>query len=131
MSLEPHRTVNVAVQVLPLTDDPYPPIEKAIDVIRDSGIEYEVDAMETVTPRPTASSFKKGRGVMEGPLDRLLEIARAAHLACMEGGAEQAVTGTPRHSTDSFAEGRGVIKTGDRRLGTTIAAKVDRYRGQA
>jgi uncharacterized protein YqgV (UPF0045/DUF77 family) len=101
MSLDPHRTVNVAVQVLPLTDDPFPLIEKAIRVIRDSGVRHEVDAMETV---------------MEGPLDQLLAIARAAHLACMEGGAEQAVT---------------IIKIGDRRLGTTIAAKVDRYRGPA
>jgi hypothetical protein len=49
------------VQVLPLTDDPYPLIEKAIEVNR----------------------------------------------------------------------GRGVIKIGDRRLGTTIAAKVDAYRAQA
>jgi uncharacterized protein YqgV (UPF0045/DUF77 family) len=101
MSLDPQRTVNVAVQVLPLTGDPFALIEKAIDVIRASGVTYEVDAMETV---------------MEGPLDRLLEIAREAHLACMEGGAEQAVT---------------VIKIGDRRGGTTIAAKVDKYRGQA
>jgi len=47
---------------------------------------------------------------------RLPEIARQAHLACMEGGAEQVVT---------------VIKIGDRRLGTTIAEKVDKFRGQA
>ncbi|HKY83932.1 MAG TPA: thiamine-binding protein [Anaerolineales bacterium] len=50
---------------------------------------------------------------MEGPLDRLLEIARLAHLACMKGGARQAVT---------------VIKIGDRRSGSTIAEKVDKSR---
>ena len=115
MSLNPNRTVNVAVQVLPLTSDPFPLIHKAIAVIRASGVTYEVDAMETVTPRPTAGFLKEGRGVMEGPLDRLLEIARQAHFACMEGGAEQVVT---------------VIKIGDRRLGTTIAEKVDKFRGQ-
>jgi uncharacterized protein (TIGR00106 family) len=98
MSLDPQRTVNVAVQVLPLADAPFPLIERAIAVIRESGVTHEVDAMETV---------------MEGPLDRLLEVARAAHLACMEAGAEQAVT---------------VIKIGDRRTGTTIAGKVDKYR---
>jgi uncharacterized protein YqgV (UPF0045/DUF77 family) len=101
MSLNPNRTLNVAVQVLPLTSDPFPLIHKAIAVIQASGVTYEVDAMETV---------------MEGPLDRLLEIARQAHLACMEGGAEQVVT---------------VIKIGDRQVGTTIAEKVDRFRGQA
>jgi len=101
MSLNPNRTVNVAVQVLPLTSDPFPLIHKAIAVIRASGVTYEVDAMETV---------------MEGPLDRLLEIARQAHLACMEDGAEQVVT---------------LIKIGDRQLGTTIAEKVDKFRGQA
>ena len=101
MALNPNRTVNVAVQVLPLTSDPFPLIHKAIAVIQASGVTYEVDAMETV---------------MEGSLDRLLEIARQAHLACMEGGAEQVVT---------------LIKIGDRRLGTTIAEKVDKFRGQA
>ena len=101
MPLDPERTVNVAVQVLPLADDPFPLIDRAIAVIQESGVSYEVDAMETV---------------MEGPLDRLLAIARAAHLACMEGGAEQAVT---------------IVKIGDRRDGTTIAGKVDKFRGKA
>jgi uncharacterized protein YqgV (UPF0045/DUF77 family) len=98
MTLNPNRTVNVAVQVLPLTGYPYPLIERAIAVIQASGVTHEVDAMETV---------------MEGPLDRLLEIARQAHLACMEAGAPQTVT---------------LIKIGDRRAGTTIAEKVDKYR---
>ena len=116
MSLNPNRTVNVAVQVLPLTSDPFPLINKAIAVIQASGVTHEVDAMETVTPRPTAGFLKEGRGVMEGPLDRLLEIARQAHLACMEDGTAQAVT---------------IIKIGDRSGGTTIAEKVDKFRGQA
>jgi len=98
MTLDPQRTVNVAVQVLPLTADPYPLVERAIAVIQASGVVHEVDAMETV---------------MEGPLDHLLEIARQAHLACMEGGAEQTVT---------------LIKIGDRRSGASIAEKVDKFR---
>jgi len=50
---------------------------------------------------------------MEGPLDRLLQIARRAHLPCMEAGAQQTVT---------------VTKIGDRRSGTTIAEKVGKFR---
>ena len=116
MSLNPNRTVNLAVQVLPLTTDPFPLIDKAIAVIQASRVTYEVDAMETVTPRPTAGFLKEGRGVMEDPLDRLLEVARQAHLPCMESGAAQAVT---------------IIKIGDRRGGTTIAEKVDKFRRKA
>jgi uncharacterized protein YqgV (UPF0045/DUF77 family) len=97
MTLDPQRTVNVAVQVLPLTADPTPLVECAI----------------AVTPRPSMEVSGEGRGVMEGPLDRLLEIARQAHLARMEGGAEQTVT---------------PIKIGDRRSGATIAEKVDKFR---
>ena len=97
MTLDPQRTVNVAVQVLPLTDDPTPLVERAI----------------AVTPRPSMEFSGEGGGVMERPLDRLLEIARQAHLACMEGGAEQTVT---------------LIKIGDRRSGASIAEKVDKFR---
>jgi uncharacterized protein YqgV (UPF0045/DUF77 family) len=49
---------------------------------------------------------------MEATLDRLLEIARQAHLACMEAGAERVVT---------------VIKIADARRGTTIADRVGAY----
>ena len=97
MTLDPNRTVNVAVQVLPLADDPYPIVERAI----------------AVTPRPSIEFSKEGRGVMEGPLDRLLEIARQAHLTRMEAGAAQTFT---------------LIETCDRRSGTTIAENVGRFR---
>lgn len=96
--LDPNRTVNVAVQVLPLTADAYPVVDRAIAVIAASGVTYEVGPMETV---------------MEGPLDQLLDIAKAAHLACFEAGAEQVVT---------------VIKIGDRAGGTTMREKTARYR---
>jgi uncharacterized protein (TIGR00106 family) len=98
MSLDPNRTVNVSVQVLPLSEDVYPIVDRAIAVIADSGVKYEVGPMETT---------------MEGPLDRLLEVAKAAHLACFEGGAERVVT---------------IIKIGDAASGTTIAEKVTKYR---
>ena len=71
MTLDPNRTVNVAVQVLPLADDPYPIMERAIavtprpsiefswegrGVIQARGVRHEVDAMETVTPPPSVNS---------------------------------------------------------------------------
>jgi uncharacterized protein (TIGR00106 family) len=96
--MDPNRTVNVAVQVLPLVPDPYPVVDRAIRVIQDSGVKHEVGPMETT---------------MEGPLDQLLEVAKAAHLACFERGAEMVVT---------------IIKIGDAVAGTTIEEKVARYR---
>jgi uncharacterized protein YqgV (UPF0045/DUF77 family) len=54
--------VNVAVQVLHLAADPFPLIERAICVIRASGVTHEVDAMETLTPRPSLWSFKEAAG---------------------------------------------------------------------
>lgn len=98
-TLDPNRTVNVAVQVLPLVEDVYPVVDRAIAVIAQSGVRYEVGPMETV---------------MEGPLDRLLEVARAAHLACFEAGAARVMT---------------IIKIGDQTCGTTIDEKVGKYRG--
>jgi uncharacterized protein (TIGR00106 family) len=98
MFLDPNRTVNVSVQVLPLMRDAYPMVDRAIKAIADSGVYYEVGPMETV---------------MEGPLDRLLDVAKAAHLACMQAGAEQVVT---------------LIKIGDRATGTSIEEKLAKYR---
>lgn len=97
-SLDKNRTVNVAVQVLPLAEDVYPIVDRAIAAIAAAGVRYEVGPMETV---------------MEGPLDALLEAAKAAHLACFEAGAEKVVT---------------IIKIGDAREGTTIDEKVGKYR---
>jgi len=100
MTLDPERTVNVAVQVLPLHEDAYRMVGRAIGVIADSGVKYEVDPMETV---------------MEGPLDTLLEVAKQAHLACFEAGAERVVT---------------LIKIGDSTSGTSIEEKVAKYRSR-
>jgi uncharacterized protein (TIGR00106 family) len=98
MTLDANRTVNVGVQVLPLAEDVYPIVDRAIEVIAASGVKYEVGPMETV---------------MEGSLDRLLEVAKAAHLACFEAGAGRVMT---------------IIKIGDQTCGTTIEEKVGKYR---
>jgi uncharacterized protein (TIGR00106 family) len=97
--INPNRTVNVAVQVLPLTtEDVYAVVDQAIAVIASSGVKYEVNAMETV---------------MEGDLDTLLDVAKRAHLACLEAGAQKVVT---------------IIKIGDSPDGTTIDEKLGKYR---
>jgi uncharacterized protein (TIGR00106 family) len=98
MNLEKNRTVNVAVQVLPLVENAYPIVDRAIQVISESGVKFEVGPMETV---------------MEGPLDQLLEVAKSAHLACFTAGIDKVVT---------------IIKIGDQRSGTTIDEKVRKYR---
>jgi uncharacterized protein (TIGR00106 family) len=98
MNLDQNRTVNVAVQVLPLVEDAYPIVDQAIQIISESGVKYEVGPMETV---------------LEGPLDQLLEVAKSAHLACFTAGADKVVT---------------IIKIGDQRSGTTIDEKVEKYR---
>jgi uncharacterized protein (TIGR00106 family) len=93
-----NRTVNVSVQVLPLVEDVFAVVDRAIAVIAGSGVKYEVGPMETV---------------MEGQLDQLLSVAKAAHLACLEAGAPRVVT---------------IIKIGDALEGTTIEEKVGKYR---
>jgi uncharacterized protein (TIGR00106 family) len=98
MKLDPDRTLNVAVQVLPLGGDVFKIVDHAISVIASRGIRYEVGPMETV---------------MEGKLDDLLDAAKAAHLACFDAGAESVMT----H-----------IKIGDHVSGTTIEDKVGKYR---
>lgn len=96
--LDPARTVNLAVQVLPLAEDAYPVVDAAIAAIDASGLRYQVGPMETV---------------MEGPLDRLLEAARAAHLACFRAGADRVVT---------------ILKIEDARAGASMDAKLAPYR---
>ena len=98
--MDAKRTVNVSVQVLPINKGGYEVVDKAIAVIAASGVKYEVCPMETV---------------MEGPLDQLLDVAKAAHLACFEAGAERVVT---------------FIKIGDSVGGTTIEEKMAKYRAE-
>ena len=93
------RTVNVSVQVLPLVEDVYPIVDKAIAAIQASGVKYEVGPMETT---------------LEGDdLDQLLEVAKSAHRACFKAGAGKVVT---------------IIKIADALGGTSIEEKVGKYR---
>lgn len=93
------RTRNVAVQVLPFTEDVFRVVDKAIEAIQASGVKYEVGPMETT---------------LEGDdLDQLLDVAKAAHRACFEAGARAVVT---------------IIKIADALEGTSIEQKVGKYR---
>ncbi|HSW56830.1 MAG TPA: thiamine-binding protein [Dehalococcoidales bacterium] len=90
---------NVGVQVLPLVENVYPVVDKAIEAIQASGLKYEVGPLETV---------------MEGDdLDAMIEAAKAAHRACFKAGAGRVVT---------------IIKIAEALEGTTIEEKVGKYR---
>jgi len=93
------RTMNVGVQVLPMVDDVYGVVDKAIEAIQASGVKYEVGPLETT---------------LEGDnLDELVEVAKSAHRACFEAGADTVIT---------------IIKIADSLEGTTIEGKVGKYR---
>lgn len=71
--------VNLALQVVPKVNggNSYAVVDKAIEVIQQAGVKYEVGAMETV---------------MEGELDQLIEIAKKAQEACITAGALEVLT---------------------------------------
>ncbi len=75
--MKPDRIVNIGVQVLPLTEDALPLVDRAIAAIAASGLRYEVGPLETT---------------IEGPFDAAWDAAKAAHLAALEGGAQYVVT---------------------------------------
>ena len=92
--------INVSVQVLPRgVDDGYAVVDKAIETIQASGLKYEVGPMETT---------------IEGDdLDRMLEVAKAAHLACFKAGATGVMT---------------FIKIGQSLKGSSMEEKTGKYR---
>ena len=93
------NTVNVDVQVLPLTsEDVYPIVDRAIAVIQESGLRHEVGPLGTT---------------LEGELDACMEVAKAAHRACFVDGVERVVT---------------IVKIGEAVGGTSIDEKVGKYR---
>ncbi|MFD2201767.1 thiamine-binding protein [Shivajiella indica] len=70
------NTINLGLQIVPKskTMDSYALVDKAIEVIQESGIKHLVTPFETV---------------MEGPEDQLFEIARKAKDAVLEAGADE------------------------------------------
>ena len=75
-----------------------PYIDTAIDVIKKSGLKYEVDAMATT---------------LEGELDEVLDTIKEAHRAVMNEGAGRVLT---------------EIRIDDRETGVTIKQELEGYR---
>lgn len=76
--------VHIAIQIVPISKEhPYPIIDKAIDVIKNSGVEYRVGAMETV---------------MQGDYKKLMAIVQQAQDACFAAGADEVVVTLKVHA---------------------------------
>ena len=93
------NTVNVDIQVLPLTsDDVYPIVDKAIEIIQSSGLAHEVGPMGTT---------------LEGDLDACMEVVKAAHRVCFVDGVQRVMT---------------IVKIGEAVGGSSIEEKIGKYR---
>ena len=76
--------VHVAIQIVPISKGhPYPIIDKAIEVIKNSGVDYRVAAMETV---------------MQGDYKKLMAIVQDAQEVCLEAGADEIVVSLKVHA---------------------------------
>ncbi|NLW45415.1 MAG: thiamine-binding protein [Syntrophomonadaceae bacterium] len=91
---------NLSLQVIPNVpeDRLYAVVDRVIDLIRDSGVRYEVGPMETT---------------MEGELSQLLAIVEKAQEICLAEGASRVIS---------------VVKIDYRAGGVTIDEKVSKYR---
>jgi uncharacterized protein (TIGR00106 family) len=70
------HTITLGLQIVPksTTLDTYKLVDKAIEVIQKSGVNYQITPFETV---------------MEGSYDTLMNICRKAENAVLEAGAEE------------------------------------------
>ncbi len=73
-------------------------VEKAIQVVIDSGLKYEVEANSTT---------------VEGDLEQLLDVIKRAHIVAREQGSGRVIT---------------IIKIDDKKGGITIKEKVKKFR---
>lgn len=94
-------TSMLAFQVIPRlrTGNNFEVVDKAIEVVKASGLPFQVGAMETT---------------LKGDLDAMLGVVRAAEQACLDAGAVEVITNVKIHTTtpgatDTFCTyGRGV-----------------------
>ena len=92
--------VNVSLQVVPCVpeEDIYPVVDKVIEYIVASGVNYVVGPMETT---------------MEGEIDVLLDIVKKAQEICVKAGATRVIS---------------VVKIDYKPDGVTINEKIGKYR---
>jgi uncharacterized protein (TIGR00106 family) len=93
--------IHLAIQIVPISKLPhYPIIDKAIEVIDKSGVDYRVGAMETV---------------IQGDYDTVMRVAQEAQEVCFEFGADEVVVTMKLHAR----------KNGD----VTWEEKLEKYEG--
>ncbi len=70
------HNIHYSLQIVPKSESqhPYKIVDEAIQVIQESGLRYQVTAMDTI---------------LEGPYDKVLETAEKAQAACIKAGAEE------------------------------------------
>jgi len=70
-----NKTINLALQIVPSAGGPpdYYLVDKAIEIIQQSGVKHVVCPFETV---------------MEGPYEELMKIVEKCQEVCFENGAE-------------------------------------------
>lgn len=78
--------VYLAFQVIPRAKDinNFELVDKAIEVVKQSGVPFQIGAMETT---------------MKGPLNQLLEIVKRAQQACLDFGAIEVITNIKIHNS--------------------------------
>lgn len=91
---------NVSIQVLPRVSDDriYDVVDKVIEYINSTGVNYEVGPMETT---------------MEGELGKLLDIVKVAQEICIKEGATRVMS---------------MVKIDYKPEGVTMNEKVGKYR---
>jgi uncharacterized protein YqgV (UPF0045/DUF77 family) len=77
--------INLAIQVLPFssTEDKYDIIDKAIEVIAQSGLKYVVCPFETV---------------LEGTYDEVMDVVQDIKHSCIVAGAEDLIINIKLHA---------------------------------
>lgn len=79
------KQIHFAIQIVPIakSHDLYKIIDKAIDIIKQSGLRYEVGLMETV---------------IQGDYDTVLAVAKKAQQVCFDAGADEIVVNMKVHA---------------------------------
>lgn len=85
-----NQEVYVAFQVIPRVrqGNNFELVDKAIEVVKNANVPYQVSAMETT---------------MRGDLDHLLEIIKLAQQTCIDEGAVEVITNIKIHNRTSEA----------------------------